>query len=706
MKKRGLVRLLLSVLLFAPLALGQVVQADETSQANVESKEILQTEAVAKPSEPVSSVQQPAVLEVEGKESSVTARPEKQEEESATAEKPVVDSEKPTSSLESPPLALAQDASLVPSAVPATAKGQDLSAYTGSLSNPALADKELTLQEAVDELLKWAAVNESQLGTSAQDRVNLAKSMGMIDKEADLTASVQGSNLQTMYAVAKRLHDAYRAEKKAPLFLNGRAQPIFPYSSGAKEDKDYSYEKSDIVRFPVYVETDHDTDGDGKRDLVKAIVQLPKAVAQGDFKASTILEARPYVAGTLDENYVTLESLNLPTNGSYDMKSLHNKPAKRQPVSSMSSIDAAKKAKASDWYYYSPYEGIYDYENLNWYDYFLVRGYAFVSSAGLGTKGSEGFNTTGSDLEVEAFKNIVEWVNGKRTAYTDRISNIEIKAYWYDYFNSQGTAYSNPPYSDLSWLSLYVSTRMLDQDDWASIWNKYADYINQLNKDQKANGRNYSQVWRERDYTLNSGKIKTSALLVHGLNDDNVKTKQFELMYDVLKKAGQNVKLYLHQGEHVHPAAISRGYGIKANNQDFYDLLNIWFSHYLYDVKNDVSKLPAVLAQNNYDPNKWTSYDNWKSNNRLILTAKSQRLEETISSDYAAAGIDTSKRDEAVSQASSKANMTFMTEVKEDTTIKGHIPVHFKAALAKGSGKNLQVNALLVDVSDQEFDVV
>ena len=91
MKKRGLVRLLLSVSLFASLALGQVVQADEASQANVESKEILQTEAVAKPSEPESSVQQPAVLEVESKESSVTARPEKQEEESVTAEKSVVD---------------------------------------------------------------------------------------------------------------------------------------------------------------------------------------------------------------------------------------------------------------------------------------------------------------------------------------------------------------------------------------------------------------------------------------------------------------------------------------------------------------------------------------------------------------------------------------------------------------------------------------
>lgn len=145
---------------------------------------------------------------------------------------------------------------------------------------------------------------------------------------------------------------------------------------------------------------------------------------------------------------------------------------------------------------------------------------------------------------------------------------------------------------------------------------------------------------------------------------------------------------------------------LQLTSKIFYDLLNTWFSHYLYDVENDVSKLPAVLAQNNYDPNKWTSYDDWKSSNRLILTAQSKRLEETISSDYAGAGIDTSKRDEAVSKASSKANLTFMTDVKEDMTIKGHIPVHFKAALAKGGGNNLQVNALLVDVSDQEFDVV
>ena len=628
----------------------------------------------------------------------------------------------------------------------ALATSNDLAKVTGSTLAADQASKELTVQDAVNGLLQWAATDPSQLGQSQADRERFAKSLGLIEKSEDLSRKVSQPELAKMYETAKKLYDAYRAEKKSPLFLNGRAQPIFPYTTGEKADQDYKYEDSQIVRFPVYVETDYDTDADGKPDLVKAIVQLPKAVAQGDFKAATILEARPYVAGTLDENYVTLESLGLPTDGSYDMKKLHNQPAKRQPVSSETTVEAAKKAKASDWYYYSPYEYIYDYEDLNWYDYFLVRGYAFISSAGLGTKGSEGFNTTGSDLEINAFKNIIEWVNGKRKAYTDKTSNVEIKAdwatgnvamtglswagtttfgvaatgveglktivpaagiaSWYDYFNSQGTQFGNAPYSDLSWLSLYVSTRMLDQDDWAGIWQNYSNYINQLNKDQNAHERNYSDVWKERDYTLHPENLKTSALIVHGLNDDNVKTKHFELMYDALKKAGQDVKLYLHQGDHVYPAAMSRGYGITANGQDFYDLLNTWLTHYLYGVDNHVESLPAVLAQNNYDPSKWTSYDNWKSSQRLFLNASSKRLEETISSDYAAAGVEIANRNETVSKASSKANLTFVSDVTEDTTIKGHIPVHFKAALAKGQGKNFQINALLVDVADEDFDVV
>ena len=744
MKKKTMVSIVASSLLIAPMVLHQVAAADEQTEELAPSTEVVHvpsTEATPTARDTSTSSSEEAASSNEGS----LDRTAGANQVAPVTEEHTRQSE-PTVPVASP---AATNREAAPQSAPsseALATSNDLAKVTGSTLAADQASKELTVQDAVNGLLQWAATDPSQLGQSQADRERFAKSLGLIEKSDDLTRKVSQPELAKMYETAKKLYDAYRSEKKSPLFLNGRAQPIFPYTTGEKEDQDYKYEDSQIVRFPVYVETDYDTDADGKPDLVKAIVQLPKAVAQGDFKAATILEARPYVAGTLDENYVTLESLGLPTDGCYDMKKLHSQPAKRQPVGSETTVEAAKKAKASDWYYYSPYEYIYDYEDLNWYDYFLVRGYAFISSAGLGTKGSEGFNTTGSDLEINAFKNIIEWVNGKRKAYTDKTSNIEIKAdwasgnvamtglswagtttfgvaatgveglktivpaagiaSWYDYFNSQGTQFGNAPYSDLSWLSLYVSTRMLDQDDWSGIWQNYANYINQLNKDQYAHDRNYSDVWKERDYTLHPENFKTSALIVHGLNDDNVKTKHFELMYEALKKAGQDVKLYLHQGDHVYPAAMSRGYGITANGQDFYDLLNTWLTHYLYGVDNHVESLPVVLAQNNYDPNKWTSYDNWKSNQRLFLNADSKRLEETISSDYAAAGVEIANRNETVSKASSKANLTFVSDVTEDTTIKGHIPVHFKAALAKGQGKNFQINALLVDVADEDFDVV
>lgn len=744
MKKKTMVSIVASSLLIAPIVLHQVAAADEQTEELAPSTEVVH--APATEARPTTSETSTATSEEAASSNEASLDRTAGANQATPATEEHTRQSEPTVPVATP---AATNREAAPQSAPtseASATSQDLAKVTGSTLAADQASNELTVQDAVNGLLQWAATDPSQLGQSQADRERFAKSLGLIEKSEDLTRKVSQPELAKMYETAKKLYDAYRAEKKSPLFLNGRAQPIFPYTTGKKEDQDYKYEDSQIVRFPVYVETDYDTDADGKPDLVKAIVQLPKAVAQGDFKAATILEARPYVAGTLDENYVTLESLGLPTDGSYDMKKLHSQPAKRQPVSSETTVEAAKKAKASDWYYYSPYEYIYDYEDLNWYDYFLVRGYAFISSAGLGTKGSEGFNTTGSDLEINAFKNIIEWVNGKRKAYTDKTSNVEIKAdwatgnvamtglswagtttfgvaatgveglktivpaagiaSWYDYFNSQGTQFGNAPYSDLSWLSLYVSTRMLDQDDWAGIWQNYSSYINQLNKDQYAHDRNYSDVWKERDYTLHPENLKTSALIVHGLNDDNVKTKHFELMYDALKKAGQDVKLYLHQGDHVYPAAMSRGYGITANGQDFYDLLNTWLTHYLYGVDNHVESLPAVLAQNNYDPSKWASYDNWKSNQRLFLNASAKRLEETISSDYAAAGVEIANRNETVSKASSKANLTFVSDVTEDTTIKGHIPVHFKAALAKGQGKNFQINALLVDVADEDFDVV
>ena len=85
-----------------------------------------------------------------------------------------------------------------------------------------------------------------------------------------------------------------------PEFENGMAQPVFGYTN--LRDVNYTNEGSDILRFCVYVETDYDTDSDGKADLVEAFVQVPRSAAEGAFKAATIYDPTPYGAGTVEEN--------------------------------------------------------------------------------------------------------------------------------------------------------------------------------------------------------------------------------------------------------------------------------------------------------------------------------------------------------------------------------------------------------------------
>ena len=485
------------------------------------------------------------------------------------------------------------------------------------IENPHVANQNLSIGDTAIELLKWAEAKPDQTGSTAEDRLEFAKSLGMIPNGVGKDEPVQ--NLNHMISVAKKLKEAYRAEKKEPLILNGKTQPIFPFTPGDVETG-YSNEKSDIVRFVVYVESDYDTDGDGKRDLIKTFVQLPKAVANGDFKASTIYEASPYVAGTTNKE--TLGEIGLKEEGEFDNKNLYRYVDPRRQTGSTTTLEHAKKADSKDWYYKNPNESDstftrYDYENINWYNYFLVRGYAVVTTSGLGSYQSEGINTTGSDLEVAGYKSVIEWLNGKRVAYTDKTSNIAIKAdwsngkvgmtglswagtttfgvaatgveglktivpaagiaSWYDYYNSQGTTFNVGAYRDLSHLSVYVSNRILDPADWNKIKEDYARYITQLNRDQHKHGYNYSDIWKNRDYTLHPEKFKASALVMHGLNDDHVRTKHFELMYQTLKKAGQPVKLYLYQGDHIYP--VNKRFGIKEGQQSVSDLLNQWFSH-------------------------------------------------------------------------------------------------------------------------------
>lgn len=498
-------------------------------------------------------------------------------------------------------------------------------------------------------------------------------------------------------------------------YKDGLAQPILTYTDASVET--YTNEGSDIVRFCVYVESDYDTDSDGKLDLIKAVVQLPRAAMEGEYEAAVIYEARPYCAGTTN---------NRSGSGSYDISLLYSTAARRTVAGTATTAEVAAAADASDFYYY---------ENLDWYDYFLVRGYAVVVSAGPGSRGSEGFETCGSDLEIDAFACVIEWLTGDRVAYTDKTSNIAIKAdwcndqigmtgrsyagttqfglattgvkgletivpvggiaSWYEYSCSQGMYLRSDGYTDS--LAGYCASRIHDPSDWSTISAAYQSYLGQLDADEEALNGSYGEHWRIRDYTLNAANIKCPALIVHGLNDNNVRTKNFQMMYDAYKTAGADVKLLLFQDGHVTPAYGKNKTEQFINGEAYQDVLNRWFTYHLYDVDNGADEMAAVTVQSNVD-GSWDTYSSWD-------TAKSMTMKcypEATISNYSS-GISSSNYVSKYIAGNTAYSTVTTMDIDEDTTITGTIKVTVTAT-PQTLGNNQMLTAFLVDMSTTPFN--
>ena len=634
----------------------------------------------------------------------------------------------------------------------------DLAAYgvENSASNAAV-----NLGQALRMLFQTAGMDNSQLG-SESDCVALADSLGMLNKDKHDADEVCTQEFLTELVNS----DGYQALKGAmkdgsahkPLFVNGMAQPIFPFTTGAVKEG-YSNKDSDIIRYCVYVETNYDTDGDGKLDLVKALVQVPRAAAKGDYKAATIYEARPYITGCT-ELYGYEDDLY--NTGNFDIKAMYSTPAARKPVGSATTEKAAAAANSADWYYWNPEEKMMDYEDLDWYDYYLVRGYAVVECGGLGTKGSEGFETCGTDLEIDAFKCVIEWLHGDRVAYTDKTSNISIAAdwsnkkvgmtgrsyagttqfglattgvkgletivpvagiaSWYEYTNSQGISTdSEPAYSDA--LAGYCAGRKLDADDWNKIKADYGNYLQTIYDIQRDLNGNYGETgghWNIRDYTVDTtqtgpigatgpSQIKCSALIVHGLNDYNVRTKEFQLMYNAFTKAGENVKLLLHQDAHLTPTYPAGNLVFDIGDSSYDEILNRWFSHYLYGVKNGAENMAAVTAQSSHDTDVWNTYDSWDTASSMIFKANADSKTTTINSNYGAIGVTSQNWQSKFTSGSTGGSVMYTQTVEKDTTIKGTVAVNF-SALTENTDENgtpigerdaLMVSAMLVDIAPE-----
>ena len=516
---------------------------------------------------------------------------------------------------------------------------------------------------------------------------------------------------------------------KVPVFENGMAQPVFPITDG-KTGENYDPSTSNIVRYCVYVESDYDIDGDGKRDLVKAVVQVPRSAVEGNYKAATLYEARPYAAGVQEDGYDHLKEVAEKEYHPVNFADLDKKVDAHVPKGCISAMDLSLKADPSDWYY--PDKGNDNnmvFENIDIFNYYLARGFAVVLSAGFGTKGSDGFNYVGSDYERDAFKAIVEWLHGDRIGYADREGTIETKADWsngkvamtgrsyagtmpfavattgvegletivpiagiadwYSQQNMQGAQRYWPKEMLNSFLAYYCSSRYNDETLSEEQLDDMGAFHHEMSLQQIKGGFDYNpEFWGMGNYRLNADKIKCTALIVQGLNDENVSTKQYEMMYKSFQKAGKNVKAILHQGAHITPTMPNRNYGILIDGRFYDDIVNEWISHYLYGIENGAENRPAVLVQTNYDQRRWETADSWETAYKMML-----RCEEAgttvIDTDWEKAGVSAENFDDVMGVKSTNMAQRYVTApFEEAVTIQGTTCVKLRAALKAGNAEN------------------
>ena len=410
------------------------------------------------------------------------------------------------------------------------------------------------------------------------------------------------------------------------LICDGKTQPIFDY-------EDCIFEK-------VYVETDVDTDNDGKFDLVMVYIRRPKETLRG-LKVPAIYVADPYMLSCNEDWYVPHnvdKNLAIYQEEKKSLDEVRFRPEgekKDRRLQKRTPAGFAETAIAEE----IPLECITD-----WYAYFNSRGYASVFCGGLGTKDSEGFVSCGSTEETSAFASVIDWLNGRCRAFTNREDNIEVRANWctgnvamsgksylgtmsiavamtgveglktiipeaaisnwYGYYRYNGLVL--PPLGwqgdDLDLLAKYCYSRRLNGEKETT--KAFEKHIEQLRLGEDRESGNYNSFWDERNYLNSVENLKASVFIVHGINDWNVKTNQCFELWKALDKTQIPKKMMLHQGEHIYIHDLNTG--------AFNEIMHLWLDYWLYGIENNVMEtVPNVLMQSNLDQNIWYKSDTW-----------------------------------------------------------------------------------------------
>lgn len=474
---------------------------------------------------------------------------------------------------------------------------------------------------------------------------------------------------------------AQEKQQAEPFFENGEAQIVKAF-----EDPDR------WIREDLWVETEFDSDGDGRLDRMHVDVTRPRETETEGLKLPVIYNSSPYFAGTAGNDPSYFWNVNHEL-GEEPKPHAHPTEIQRRGVRPIIS-----KGHVSTW---------------------VPRGYIVVHSSSPGTGLSDGVPTVGGDNESLAPKAVIDWLCGRTKGFTTRTGNEEVKAYWstgkvgmtgtsyngtlplaaattgiegleaiipiapntsyYHYYRSNGLVRSPGGYlgEDVDVLFDFIHSGDESKREYA---RKTVRDTEMKNGQDRITG-DYNEFWAGRDYLNKMDKMKAALLMSHGFNDWNVVPEHSFRIYEAAKEKGLPVQTYYHQNGHGGPPPLS--------------LMNRWFTRYLFGVENGVEDDPkAWIVRENDERENPTSYADYPnpdaspvtlyltkgapSKGALTLEKPKAQGKETLVDNYSFSSETLAKAE------STEHRLIYVTpELKEDLHLSGKTVFTIKAASSK-----------------------
>lgn len=408
-----------------------------------------------------------------------------------------------------------------------------------------------------------------------------------------------------------------------------------------------TFTSHDAIREVVYVESRVDTDKDGLPDLVKVSIIRPRY----EGKIPAVMTASPYHQGTNDKaSDKALYNMNVDL----EVKEPHTIQVEVPQLTVVEPVGQAEEVEEAE----ERLTHINSSYTLN--DYLLPRGYANLYVSGVGTKDSQGLMTNGDYRQIEAYKNVIDWLNGRCRAFTDHTRKRQVKAdwsngkvattgisylgtmsnglattgvdgleviiaeagisSWYNYYRENGlvTSPGGYPGEDFDSLAELTYSRNLLGGDYLHHNAAHQADLDIVKKELDRASGDYNQFWHDRNYLLHADQVKAEVVFTHGSQDWNVKPLHVFNMFQALPTSIKK-HLFYHNGAHV--------YLNNWQSIDFRESMNALLSKKLLGYASSY-ELPTVIWQDNTGEQSWTSLDDFgnQTNQRTFSLGDDEKV--------------------------------------------------------------------------------